>query len=233
MRIVIAEDEPVAREHLHTILRRLGADVVAVCANGRELVAAIESHAPDAAFVDIEMPELNGLAAIGAIVRSRRPRVVFVTAHDELAVRAFDLEAVDYVTKPFQQQRIAVALDRVSRALPRQAPPGRGERFLVVSTGKIAVVEEEEIEYVEAAGNYVRLHTATRQPLLRETLRAIEQRLDAASFVRTHRSFLVRIARIRDLRALPSGDSEAILESSAVVPVSRTYRDAVLAALRG
>ncbi len=233
IRLVVADDEPAAREHLATVLDSLGAEVVAACGDGRELCEAAARLAPDALFVDIEMPELDGVSAIAALPLARRPVVVFVTAHDELAVRAFDLEAADYVLKPFRKERIARALERVQRCLaatPASPKPGgaRGERFVVMSPGKMTVIDESEIDYVEAERNYVRLHTADRHPLVRETLRAVEQRLDHEQFVRTHRSFLVRASKIRKL-VQRGGEYVAALDDGREVPVSRHYRDEVLA----
>lgn len=230
---VIADDEPVAREHLAALLDSLGVEVLASCVDGVELRDAVARLSPDALFVDIEMPELDGISAVASLPLARRPLVVFVTAHDEFAVRAFELEAVDYVLKPFRKERIACALERAQRA--RAATPAaprpsiaRGERFLVMTKGTMVVIDESQIDYAEAAGNYVRLHTADRHPLLRETLRAIEQRLDRKEFTRTHRSFLVRMSRIRRLVAQPGGDYRAILDDGREVPVSRTYRDALM-----
>lgn len=231
--VVIADDEPGAREHLATLLDSLGVNVLASCSDGEELRDVVARLSPDALLIDIEMPELDGVNAIASLPPARRPLVVFVTAHDEYAVRAFELEAVDYVLKPFRKERIAIAIERILRA--RDARPAvsrhfiaRGERFLVMTAGKIFVIGEGEIDFVEAESNYVRLHTADRHPLLRETLRAIEQRLDGDAFVRTHRSFLVRLSKIRQLVAQPGGDYSAILDDGRQVPVSRTHRDSLL-----
>lgn len=232
MRALIAEDEPVPREHLHRLLREAGVDVLAVCADGLELLAALEEHEIDACFVDIEMPELDGLSAVAAIPLAKRPRVVFVTAFEEFAVRAFDLEAVDYILKPFTRERLLRAIERASRAdggtpgIAKQA----GERFIIAAAGKLTIVGEEEIEAVEAAGNYVRLHAGERAPLYRETLRAMQSRL--TGFVRTHRSYLVRAGEIRELVALDSGDYAAVLRRGSRYPVSRTFRDDALEALK-
>lgn len=237
IRVVVADDEPAAREHLATLLDSLAADVVAACGDGKELCDAVTRLSPDALFIDIEMPELDGVNAVASLPLARRPLVVFVTAHDELAVRAFDLEAVDYVVKPFRKERLARALERVQRSLaaaPASPAPAmaRGERFVVMTPGKMVVIHESEIDYVEAERNYVRLHTAHRHPLLRETLRAVERRLDGEQFVRTHRSFLVRLSRIRTL-VQRGGDYVAILDDGREAPVSRLYRDALLARLGG
>jgi two-component system LytT family response regulator len=235
---IVADDEPSAREHLAALLDSLGVRVLASCSDGMELRDAVAQFSPDALFIDIEMPELDGVSAVASLPLARRPLVVFVTAHDAFAVRAFDLEAVDYVLKPYREERIARALERVRRA--RANPPASprpsvtpGERFLVMTSGTIVVIDEREIDYVEAAGNYVRLHTAGRHPLLRETLRAIERKLDREQFARTHRSFLVRLTKIRQLVAQAGGDYAAVLIDGREVPVGRTYRDELLARLGG
>jgi two-component system, LytTR family, response regulator len=233
MRVLIAEDEPVAREHLHRLLREAGVDVRAVCANGIELLAAAAAHEVDALFVDVEMPDLDGVSAVAAIPLAKRPRVVFVTAFDEFAVRAFDLEAVDYILKPFTRERLLRAIERAERSgsVTGGVPPKpTGERLIVAAAGKLTVIGEEEIEAVEAAGNYVRLHAGEHTPLYRETLRAMEVRL--TGFVRTHRSFLVRTSEILQLVALESGDYAAVLRRGSRYPVSRTYRRKVLEAMK-
>lgn len=229
--VVIAEDERAAREHLAAILDSFGVHVLASCSDGKELLDAVSRSRPDVLFVDIEMPELDGASAVASLPRSRRPVIVFVTAHDEFAVRAFDLEAADYVLKPFGRERIARALERAQRGRMSSPsrPPTRGERFLVLTAGKIIVIEENEIDYLEAAGNYVRLHTTDRDSLVRETLRAVEERLDAHQYARTHRSFVVRLSKIQLVRR--GADSVAILDDGREIPVSRTYRDALIARL--
>lgn len=230
MRVVIAEDEPLARDHLHRILRDAGVDVAACCTNGVELVAAVASLRPDAVFVDVEMPELDGLMAVASIPPGIRPQVVFVTAFDGFAVRAFDLEAADYVLKPFRKERIVRSIERLQR-VPRSAGAApAGERFIVAAAGKLTVITEAEIEAVEAAGNYVRLHARASAPLLRETIRSLEARL--TGFVRTHRSWLAHVSSMREIRSRPSGDHDAIMASGARVPVSRNFRDTVLTRLR-
>lgn len=226
IRALIADDEPLAREALRDALAG-AAEIVAECANGLEAAEAIERLRPDVAFLDIEMPGLDGLAAVRAV--DHPPAVVFVTAHDDYAVEAFALEAVDYILKPIDERRVAEALRRVRERRPRKAPG----HFIVGSRGKLVVIRAAEIRYLESAGNYVRLHTASASPLLRGTLAGVEGRLDAQRFVRVHRSFIVNVAAIAELRPTPSGDYEVILRDGAKVPMSRTFRDAVLAKLRG
>jgi DNA-binding LytR/AlgR family response regulator len=181
------------------------------------------------AFLDIEMPGLDGLAAVRGV--EHPPAVVFVTAYDEYAVEAFALEAVDYILKPVDEGRVAEALRRVKarRPLPTRSAD---QRFVVGAHGKLIVVAANEVRFFEAAGNYVRLHTANASPLLRGTLAAIEQRLDPRRFVRVHRSFVVNLALIAELQLTRSGDYEVLLKDGGKVPMSRTFRDAVLEAIR-
>src|SRR5687768_3609383 len=195
MRALIADDEPLAREALRDALGN-SVEIVAECANGTEAAEAMRRLKPDVAFLDIEMPGLDGLAAVRDL--DHPPAVVFVTAYDEYAVEAFALEAVDYILKPVDERRVAEALRRVkSRKRERKA---HDERFIVGSNGKLTVIGTDDIRFLEAAGNYVRLHTAAVSPLLRGTLSAIEQRLDPKRFVRVHRSFIVNIALIAELQ---------------------------------
>lgn len=226
IRALIADDEPLAREALRDALAG-AAEIVAECANGIEAAEAISRLQPDVAFLDVEMPGLDGLATVRAV--DHPPAVVFVTAHDEYAVEAFALEAIDYILKPIDEARVAEALRRVKERRPRK----QQGKFIVGAYGKLIVVRAAELRYLESAGNYVRLHTASAAPLLRGTLSSVEQRLDSARFLRVHRSFIVNAALIAEMHVLPSGDYELVLRDGAKVPMSRTFRDAVIARLRG
>lgn len=224
MRVLIADDEALAREALRDALP--GVEIVAECANGLEAKEAIARLRPDVAFLDIEMPDLDGLTAARDL--DAHTAIVFVTAYDEYAVEAFALDAVDYILKPIDEQRVTEALRRVRRRTPR---PTFEQRFIVGAHGKMIVVAATDVRFIEAAGNYVRLHTTAAQPLLRASLSALESRLDPTVFVRVHRSFIVNAALIAELRATRSGDYEVILRDGGVVPMSRTFRESVLARL--
>lgn len=219
IRALIADDEPLAHEALRDAIGG-NAEIVAECANGTEAAEAMQRLRPDVAFLDIEMPGLDGLAAVREL--EHPPAVVFVTAYDEYAVEAFALEAVDYILKPVDEGRVAEALRRVKARRPR----ARDERFIAGVRGKLIVIGERDIRYLEAAGNYVRLHTAGASPLMRGTLASLESRLDARRFVRVHRSFVVNLSLIAELRT-----DEVVLKDGTKVPMSRTFRDAVLNAL--
>ena len=228
IRAIIADDEPLARQALRDALGA-GVEIVAECANGREAAEAILRLRPDVAFLDIEMPGLDGFDAIREL--DHPCPVVFVTAHEEYAVEAFALEAVDYILKPVDELRVAEAVRRVRE----RRPPVRthDERFIVLAHGKMIVVAAKSLRYLESAGNYVRLHTAGASPLMRGTLAGIEQRLDPTRFVRVHRSFIVNAALIAEMHLTASGDYEIVLRDGTKVPMSRTLRDAVVAKLRG
>jgi two-component system, LytTR family, response regulator len=249
LRTIIVDDEPLGREALLEALRhRADVEVVAVCTNGAEALAAAAELSPDLMLLDVQMPAVDGLTVARSLNGHPPPFVVFVTAHDEYAVRAFELEALDYVLKPIEDDRLNDCLDRVKRrhaaqrhesadhlrlALERLAPRGQ-EQFLVNGPGgKVTVVAASEIEYVTAADNYVRLHTSRGAPLLRGSLKSVGERLDPERFVRVHRSCLVDARRIREMRTLPNGDYELLLESGTTLPMSRNYRDAVFAKLGG
>lgn len=225
IRALIADDEPLAREALRDALAATGGvEVVAECANGVEAAEAIRRLRPDVAFLDIDMPELNGLAAAEAATQTQ---VVFVTAYDDYAVEAFALEAIDYLLKPIDEKRVAEALRRVGTRTQSYE-----KRFIAGAHGKLIVIGADDIRYLEAAGNYVRLHTTNASPLLRGALSSLEKRLDPNRFVRVHRSFIVNAALIAELRLTSSGDYDVVLRDGGLVPMSRTYRDAVIERIR-
>ena len=261
IRTVIADDEPAARNKLR---RLLGAhrDIVIVdeAMSGVEAIDAVRRHAPDLLFLDIRMPEIDGLTALRTFDADVRPLVVFVTAYDGYAVQAFAEKALDYLLKPFDAERLGATLVRVRERLELAERPSAtavremieraqeeavshapttnesGREFLrrltVRSTGKIEIVLVSEIEWIEAAGNYVRLHTPTSRPLLRETMRNLAERLDPTHFVRIHRGALVNVDTIVRMEPLVSGDSIVRLRSGIRLRMSRSYRPAVEARLR-
>jgi len=231
MRILIVDDERPARDRLRRMLAlEAGVEAVEEAADGIEALQRLGEFAPDALLVDIEMPELSGLD-LAASLPAPAPLVVFVTAYDEYALRAFDAEAVDYLLKPFDQARLHRALDRLRTrlatgrgpALP-SAPP---RQLLVSERGGTRVVAVADIEWLETADNYVALHTAGAAPLLRQTLAGLLERL-GPDFVRCHRRAAVRLACIDRIVALDKGDCEIVLRSGARVPCSRQYRPALM-----
>jgi two-component system LytT family response regulator len=243
LRALIVDDEAVARRRLRRLLQR-EADirVVAEAADGRAAVQAIRDQSPDVVFLDVQMPELDGFGVV-AELGSRAPAIVFVTAYDEYALRAFEVHALDYLLKPFTPERFA---DTVARLRARHAgsdPAGPARLAALVEHlaarphylsrvparvgGRIRVLDMREIDCIIAAGNYVRLMAAGREHLLRETMDGLLGELDPEQFVRIHRSAIVRIDRVRELTPLPSGDYSVVLRDGTTLTLSRTYRDRV------
>jgi two-component system LytT family response regulator len=245
LRVLLVDDEPLVRRGLRAHLAKVpDVTIVAECRDGLEAVSAIREHAPDLVFLDVQMPELDGFGVVETIGPDHMPAVVFVTAFDEYALRAFDVHAVDYLLKPFDAQRFHVALER-GRARVAAAPrssanesalaallaevrgqPEYPDRILVKGRDRVIVVNVSEIEFVDAADNYVRIHTASGRHLVRETIKAMESRLDPRRFLRVHRSTIVNVAKVRELRPLFSGESAIVLQNGTSLTLSRTYREA-------
>ena len=251
MRVIVVDDEPLARKRLRALLgRRTDVTVVAECATGHEAVAAVDAHDPDVIFLDVQMPGLSGTGVLDALGPRAVPAVVFVTAYDAHAVRAFEQEAIDYLLKPVGEERFNQTMDRVRERLAVYASLGsRGPvaqvataasettpavhptreapltRIPIRSTGKITFVEVADVEWVEADGDYLRLHTSDRSILYRSTLSALERRLDPQVFVRVHRSALVRQSSIVSLEPYYHGEYIIRTRHGARLRLSRSYRD--------
>jgi two-component system LytT family response regulator len=236
MRVLIVDDERPARERLrHLLAREPGIEAIDEAADGVEALARIAASTPDAVFLDIQMPELSGIE-LAASMPHPAPLVVFVTAYDQYALQAFDANAIDYLLKPFDQARLARALQRLRDRLAAPVPaaaatPGLPVRQLLVSerTGT-RVVRVDDIGWIETADNYVVLHTAGGAPLLRQTLAALVERLGSA-FVRCHRRAAVQLDHIERVVHLDKGDCELVLRGGARVPCSRQYRAEVVGKL--
>ena len=245
IRTLIVDDEPLCRERLRTLLEG-DADVAVVgeCGDGAEAVAALREGGCDLVFLDVQMPILDGLEVVEAVGPGRMPTVVFVTAYDRYALRAFEVQALDYLLKPFDRERFDKALarakahvrrDRSAEAsrqlldLLKEARPGPRhlERLVIKSGGRIFFLKAEEIDWIEAAGNYLRLHAAGETHLLRETMNALEERLDPARFLRIHRSTMVNIERVKEIQPLFHGDYVVLLRDGTELTLSRTYRQRV------
>jgi two-component system, LytTR family, response regulator len=233
IKVLIAEDELLARERLVALLHNeKDIEIVAACRNGTEAVAQIQNKNPDVLFLDVEMPGIDGFGVLNAIDLQTPPIIVFTTAYDQYAVRAFDIQAQDYLLKPFDQDRFSQALNRVRlqfRARQRseaakEGSPRKGERILVKSRGRILFLRVKEIDWIEAAGNYVQIHVGEQTHILREKIGTIEEALDTETFVRIHRSLIVNSDRIKELQ--PCGNSEylMVLKNGKSMSVSRSYR---------
>ena len=249
IRTIVVDDEPLARERLRVLLDAApGFAVVEECGDGAVAVAAITRERPDLVFLDVQMPEMDGFEVLAALPAERMPRVIFVTAYDEHAIRAFDVHALDYLLKPFDRARFAASLARVRTELARDQAAGsdgvrslrddlvgrRADGRLVArSGGRVLFIPTSDIDCVEAAGNYVKLHGECGTVLLRETMAAIEQRLTTGRFVRISRSTIVNADRIRAIEPAAHGDSVVILLDGTKLKLSRRLRDTVEAQLGG
>ncbi|MGE5733323.1 MAG: LytR/AlgR family response regulator transcription factor [Gemmatimonas sp.] len=232
-RVLLADDEPAARRGVRQLLAAFPDFTVAgECRNGREVLAALDLVAPDVLFLDVQMPELGGFDVIRRRTPERMPVVVFLTAYDQYAIRAFEAEALDYLVKPVTEERFAATMRRVSRRL-RAGTSTTPEPTIVVPTARGALVLElREIDWVEAADYYARLWVGARSYLIRESLDQLERRIGAHGFVRTHRGALVRLAAVRALQSAESGEVVALLTSGVRVPVSRRRRATIVAAVK-
>jgi two-component system, LytTR family, response regulator len=248
VRAIVADDEPLGRRGVRARLaRHPDVDIVAECANGREVVAAVRRLRPDLLFLDVQMPGLDGFGALAELAPEERPHVLFVTAHDRHAVRAFEVHALDYLLKPIDDERFDAAVRRalatlaadrdrelgrrLAALLAEQGVAARGAAaddrcFVVRAPGRVVRVRFDELERAEGAGDYVRLHAAGRSWLLRATLGDVERRLATAGFLRVHRSEIVRIDRVEELRSLPNGDWTLRLRDGTTVRGGRGYRAA-------
>jgi two-component system LytT family response regulator len=245
LRVLVVDDERLAREKLRRLLaEEPDVELIGECASGADAVRAIRREAPDLVLLDIQMPGVNGLDVLREVGPAEIGRVVFVTAYDEFAVQAFEVEALDYLLKPFDATRLRQALSRARRQAPDHLPERMASlletivarerhvrRFLVRCSGRMSFVRVEEVDWIEAADNYVRLHAGRDEHLLRETMAALEARLDPRRFARVHRSAIVNVEAVTELRPLFHGDYELLLKTGASVPVGRSYRDSLFVAL--
>jgi two-component system, LytTR family, response regulator len=238
---LIVDDEALARERLRTLLAaHAEVRLVGECAGGEEAVEAIAAHAPDLVFLDVQMPGCGGFDVVAAVGPERMPAVVFATAYDEFALRAFDADAVDYLLKPIGAERLREALHRVRQRLAAGAPrlppafvaaleklgsaPAYRDRFAVRVGERFNVVRTADIAWIEAADNYVKLHAAGSAHLLRSPLREVEAMLDPRRFLRIHRSIIVNVDRVRALTSWGLGEYLFELADGTRVSSSRRYR---------
>jgi two-component system LytT family response regulator len=226
MRVLIVDDEPPARARL---LRLLGAiadvEVVGAAHDGEDALNQVASFTPDAIFLDVQMPGASGLD-VAASLPDPAPAVVFVTAFDQYALQAFDAAAVDYLLKPVEPERLARAVQRLRERVGARLRPAPA-KLLIPDRGRTHVVPVEEILWLEAADNYVVVHTADRAPLMRRTLAGLLDDL-GEGFVRTHRSAAVALAHVTAVEPLEKGDATLVLRGDVQVPCSRQFRSAVI-----
>jgi two-component system LytT family response regulator len=228
---LIADDEPVARRGVRQLLASFPEFVVAgECRNGAEVLAALNTSAPDVIFLDIQMPGIDGFEVIKRRTVERMPAVIFLTAFDQFAIRAFETEALDYLVKPVTEARFAMTMKRLVKRL--ESSSTREETIVVTTARGATVLHLSEIDWIEAAGNYSQLWVGTRSYFLRESLQLLEKRVQKNGFVRAHRRALVRLDRVRELTRTRAGASVAVLESGVRVPISRRRSAAFNAAFR-
>ena len=244
LRTILVDDEPLAREKLRGFLASESEiEIVAECGDGKHALEAIEKHRPDLVFLDVQMPELDGFQVIESLDLEPLPKVIFTTAYNQYAVKAFEVHAVDYLLKPFDRDRFDQALRQVRATIGREAlQPMRQQleallaevrreqepyrqRLVIKGSGRVVLVNVADIEWIDAAGNYVRLNTSSGSHLLRETMNRLEGQLDPQRFLRIHRSTIVNVERIKELQQQFHGDYLILLEGGQRLTLSRSYRD--------
>lgn len=249
LRVLLVDDEAPARSRLRHMLRdEPDIEIVGEIASGRQAVEAIRELRPDLVFLDVQMPGLNGLEVCRALAPEELPRIVFVTAYDRYALEAFELHALDYLLKPFDQERFrktlaharnqvrpaasAASADPVLAALKHlQAATTRPERLVFKCDGRVVFVRFEEVDYVESEGNYAKIHAGTAVHLVRETLSALEQQLAPDRFLRISRSVIVNLDRVKEVQPLFYGDHVVILRNGTQLTLTRSHRDKIDALL--
>src|SRR5256714_7103234 len=254
IRALVVDDELLGRQIIREMLEdHAEVELIGECVNGHEAIEAIREHAPDLIFLDVEMPELNGFEVLEALKAEHRagqrmPLVIFVTAYDQYAVRAFEVHALDYLLKPFDQERFDISWQRAKEQIMRERDGGTDQRILalleelkagnkylerlvVKAAGRIYFLETSEIDWIEADGNYVSVHSAKKAHLLRETISSLESQLDPKKFVRIHRSSIVRIDRIHELQPWFHGEYRIILQDGTQLTLSRNHREKLQEAL--
>ncbi|HJT28260.1 MAG TPA: response regulator [Pyrinomonadaceae bacterium] len=228
---LIADDEPVARRGVRQLLASFPEFVVAgECRNGAEVLDAMNTSMPDVIFLDIQMPSIDGFEVIKRRTVERMPAVVFLTAFDQFAIRAFETEALDYLVKPVSEARFAMTMKRLVKRL--ESSSAREETIVVTTARGATVLHLNEIDWIEAAGNYSQLWVGTRSYFLRESLQLLEKRVQKNGFVRAHRRALVRLDGVKELTRTRAGASVAVLESGVRVPISRRRSASFSAAFR-
>jgi two-component system LytT family response regulator len=246
IRTLIVDDEPLARAMLRSFLAEdAEIELIGECGDGYTAIEMIESGAPDLVFLDIQMPDLDGFGVLRDLEPSAIPHIAFVTAYDQFAVKAFEVNAIDYLLKPFDRERFEQTLARAKRQITLQkredvseallrmlgeqsACPQPVRRILVKSGGKAFFLRPDEISWIEAQGNYVALHARAQSFLLRQTIFALEKQLDPAKFQRIERSTIVNLDTIREMHPAGRGEYEIVLKDGVTLKLSHTYRESFL-----
>lgn len=260
LRAVIVDDEPTARRGVRLLLQGdAEVEIIGEAANGLDAAELIRREQPDLVFLDVQMPGCDGFQVLQKVGRAAAPAVVFVTAYDEHALHAFEVNAVDYLLKPYDDERFHAALMRAKEAVRRRGieadnsrlnqlleflqarmglkpaatvAEGPGDRILIKSSGDIYFLKAEEIDWIEAEGDYMKFHTAGRSHLMRETMARLESRLDPKRFIRIHRSTIVNIDRLRKLSPSFAGEYSVVLQDGTKLRLSRGYHDRIAGLLK-
>lgn len=256
VRTLIVDDEPAARRGVRLLAERDELiDVVGEATGGEEAVNLIVRERPDLVFLDVQMPTCDGFGVLSRIGAADAPVIIFVTAYDDYALRAFDVNAVDYLLKPFDDARFAAALQRAKDAVrnrrgetsderlnqllnylkmtnPTTPPTQRHDRILVKSSGEIFFLKAEEIDWIEAEGDYMKFHVAGKTHMMRETMARLEERLDAKQFIRIHRSTIVNLDRMRKLTPSFAGEYAVVLQDGTKLKLSRGYHERIATLLK-
>jgi two-component system, LytTR family, response regulator len=243
IRALIADDEALARNLIRRMLKDdRDLEVIGECSNGKETVAMIRKERPDVVFLDVQMPEMDGFAVLESIGTERLPEIIFTTAYEQYAIRAFELHALDYLLKPFDHARFKDAIKYAKERLRSEREndgrmqisallasiknkPQYLERLVIKAGGRITFLRTDEINWIEADDKYVHLHTSKVRPMVRQTLSAMEAQLDPKKFRRVHRSAIVNVERITELQPLFSGEYSILLQDGAKLTLSRNYKD--------
>jgi two-component system, LytTR family, response regulator len=257
IKTLIVDDEPLARRNLRVLLERdPQIEILDECRNGREAVKAINTLSPDLIFLDIQMPEMDGFDVLARVGPEHIQAIIFVTAFDQYALKAFDVHALDYLLKPFDDERFTRALERAKAQIAAREINQLSERLLALleereterkgakpeeryltrlmikASSRMMLLKVDEIDFIEADGNYAKLHAGRKTHLLREKMNDLEGRLDPAKFVRIHRSIIVNLERIKEMHPHFNGDYVVVLEDGRQLRLSRTRREQLEARLR-
>ena len=246
LKVLIVDDEPPARRNLRALLKRdPEIELIKECGNGKEAVSSIRALQPDLVFLDVQMPELDGFAVLEQLTGQPLPIIIFVTAYDQYALKAFEVSALDYLLKPFSDERFRKALEQAKRQIAQQDASELGQKFLrlmgardaktdapryltrlmVKTTGRVIFVRTEEIDWIEAYDNYIRLHVGGKAHLLRQTMNELEASLNPEQFARIHRSTIVNLDRIQELHPHFNGEHLVMLQDGTALKLSRSRKD--------
>lgn len=243
LRLLIVDDEPRARSLIRKMVRADSeVEIVAECANGYEAVAAVKERTADVMFLDVQMPEMDGFAVLRNLDGWELPAIVFVTAYDQYALRAFEVHALDYLLKPFDKERFLRTLQRakaqlraatgfaqsqrIAELLERTKTAGSYlERIALKENGRVVLLKVSEIDWIEAEENYVRLHAGERSHMMRQSLTELESKLNPQQFSRVHRSAVINLAGLKEIRPQFHGEYRLLLQNGAQLTLTRTYRD--------